>query len=114
MYLIIKDVEWVTVRDHENDLIYDGWVQAFSDDSVDAELLLRDVSVYRNSTAEPLYQVGMMYVSRKRDDISLEFRTINLSKEIEWKDKTQISKEGDIDNEGKSETDASSAEAAEY
>ena len=25
------DVQWVTVRDFEHDMVYDGWVQAFSD-----------------------------------------------------------------------------------
>ena len=60
--LNMEDVVWVTVRDTKNDLIYDGWVQSFSDDSKDAELLLRDVSVYKNSNAERLYQVGAVYL----------------------------------------------------
>ena len=80
----MKEVDWVTVRDKEKDLIYDGWVQAFSDDSKDAELLLRDVSVYRNSTGEELYQVGMMYLSRNRDNIAVEIRTIPLTEGREW------------------------------
>lgn len=84
-----KEVEWVTVRDHKNDLIYDGWVQAFSDDSKDAELLLRDVSVYKNSSvgdAEKLYQVGAVYLSRNRDSISIECRTIPITETIIWKE----------------------------
>lgn len=47
-----EDVVWATVRDHPNNLVYDGWIEAFSDDSKDAELLLRDVSVYKNDTVE--------------------------------------------------------------
>ncbi len=31
--LNLKEIHWVTIRDHKKDLIYDGWVQAFSDDS---------------------------------------------------------------------------------
>ncbi|MEW6619460.1 MAG: DUF6338 family protein [bacterium] len=81
-----KDIEWVTVRDIEKDLVYDGWVQSFSDDSKDAELLLRDVSVYSNLEAKPLYQVGAMYISRKRDDITIEFRTIPITENIKWKE----------------------------
>jgi hypothetical protein len=86
-YLLnMEQVVWVTVRDHKNDLIYDGWVQAFSDDSKDAELLLRDVSIFKNSTAEKLYQVGVVYLSRKRDDITIECRTLPLDERIIWKE----------------------------
>lgn len=84
--LNMEEVVWVTVRDHKNDLIYDGWVQAFSDDSKDAELLLRDVSIYENSTAKRLYQVGAMYLSRNREDISIECRTLPVGEKILWKE----------------------------
>lgn len=81
------EIEWVTVRDHTNDLIYDGWVQAFSDDSEGAEILLRDVSVYRNSTRESLYQVGALYLAKNRENISIECRTIPVSDIVKqnWK-----------------------------
>lgn len=49
-------INWATVRDHKNNLVYDGWVQAFSDDSKDAEIFLRDVSIYKNDSGEKLYQ----------------------------------------------------------
>lgn len=78
--------EWATVRDHENDLMYDGWVYAFSDDSQDAELLMRDVSVYTNSTAEKLYQVGAAYISRKRESMTIEFGSIPIDPAIRWKE----------------------------
>lgn len=77
------DIEWVTVRDMEKNLIYDGWVQAFSEDSKNAELLLRDVCVYSNLEGRFLYQVGGMYISRNRDDIIIEFRTIPITEK--WK-----------------------------
>lgn len=82
-----EKMEWITVRDHTNDLAYDGWVEAFSDDSKDAEILLRDVSVYVNSTSEPLYQVGAMYISRDRQDITIEYRTVPIDESIKWKEK---------------------------
>lgn len=84
--LNIKAIVWVTVRDHKNNLIYDGWVQAFSDDSKDAELLLRDVSIYKNDSGERLYQVGTVYLSRKREDISIECRALPIDPEIIWKE----------------------------
>jgi hypothetical protein len=86
--LNMEEVVWVTVRDHKNDLIYDGWVQAFSDDSKDAELLLRDVSIYKNSSGEKLYQVGAVYLSRQRDNISIECRTLPLDERIIWKEES--------------------------
>lgn len=82
----LEDVVWVTVRDHKNNLIYDGWVQAFSDDSESAELLLRDVSIYKNDSGDRLYQVGMVYLCRNREEISIECRTIEIDEQIKWKD----------------------------
>lgn len=84
--LNMEEIVWVTVRDHKNNLIYDGWVQAFSDDSKDAELILRDVSIYKNDSGERLYQVGAVYLSRNREDISIECRTLPIAPEIIWKE----------------------------
>ncbi len=97
------------MRDKEKDLIYDGWVQAFSDDSKDAELLLRDVSVYKNSTGEGLYQIGMMYISRNRDDIAIEIRTIPLTKSREWPADPMPEQEEDR-NERKTNAEASTSD----
>ncbi|HBS43052.1 MAG TPA: hypothetical protein DEA26_10250 [Oceanospirillales bacterium] len=68
------DVNWITVRDLENDLMYDGWIQAFSDNSKEAEVLLGDVRVYRNSSGELLYEVGSQYLSMDRSNIVIEVR----------------------------------------
>lgn len=67
--------EWVTVRDNENNIMYDGWVKAFSDNSKEAELLLEDVSVYKNDTGTHLYDVDAQYLSLDRDKISIEIRS---------------------------------------
>lgn len=94
-YLLNKpEVVWVTVRDHKNNLIYDGWVQSFSDDSQDAELLLRDVSVYKNGSGECLYQVGAVYLSRDREDISIECRTLPIDETVKWKGESNETTEG--------------------
>jgi len=82
-----EDIVWITIRDHKNDLIYDGWVQAFSDDSKEAELVLNDVSVYKNSTGQRLYQVGALYLSRNRNEISIECRTIPINEQVLWREK---------------------------
>jgi hypothetical protein len=70
----LPDNQWVTIRDLKFDLVYDGFIYSFSDDGVDAELLLLSVQVYRNSTGQLLYEVPQLYVSRDRRDITLEFR----------------------------------------
>ena len=72
-------VEWLTYRDLKEDLMYDGWIAAFSDDGENAEMLLRDVGVYRNSTGQYLYNVGAIYLSRERKSITMEFRGIKAS-----------------------------------
>ncbi|MCD6670794.1 DUF6338 family protein [Vibrio cholerae] len=68
------DVTWVTVRDLENNLMYDGWIQAFSDNSKEAELLLSDVVVYKNDSAEEMYTVDSQYLSLDRTKIVIEMR----------------------------------------
>ncbi|PIP42240.1 hypothetical protein COX18_00990 [Candidatus Desantisbacteria bacterium CG23_combo_of_CG06-09_8_20_14_all_40_23] len=93
------NMEWVTIRDTEKNLVYDGWVQTFSDDSKNAELLLRDVSVYSNSEGTFLYQVGAMYISRNRDDITIEFRTIPITES-----RNMEKKEDDKDEQEKADS----------
>ena len=65
---------WVVVRDFARDLAYEGWVSAFSDRVNDYELLLREVVVYQSSTSLKLYDVESVYLSRKKDDLTIEFR----------------------------------------
>ena len=66
------DIVWVTVRDHKLDLNYYGWIEAFSDSEEERELLLRKVEVYKNSTAEFLYESDVVYISRKPDDLTID------------------------------------------
>ncbi len=70
-----KQVQYATVRDYERDLVYDGWVQAFSDDGKRSELLLRDVGISRNSDGALLYDVGAVYLELKENKwLAVEFR----------------------------------------
>jgi hypothetical protein len=52
--------------------MFSGYVNAFSDVEENAEILLEDVIVYRESSGEELYRADAMYLSRKRDDITIE------------------------------------------
>jgi hypothetical protein len=75
-----KVPEWAVIRDIENDLMYEGWVQAFSDSTGEDEVFLRDVKVYKNSTAEELYETPGLYLPRKRQNLTVEFPLLKFSK----------------------------------
>jgi hypothetical protein len=67
---------WVTVRDMKNDLMYFGWIEAYSDDSIEYdELLLRNVDVCQNSTGDNGYVVDEAYICGKREDLRIEIFT---------------------------------------
>jgi len=66
------DVTWVYVRDLKSDVYYYGWIQAWSEPFKERELLLREVEVYKRSTAELLYKTDIVYLSRKRDDLTMD------------------------------------------
>jgi len=63
---------WVIVRDHKLNLYYSCWIQAFSDSGKDRELLLREVDVYDDASAEWRYSTPVMYLSRKQDELTIE------------------------------------------
>ena len=74
--------EWVTVRDIKNGLVYEGWVEAFSDTVANNEMFLRDVIVFSNITGAKLYETPGLYVSRNRDDVTIEFGGLQFTKYI--------------------------------
>ncbi len=80
----MKD-SWLVVRDFDHDLSFEGWVSEFSETYDVNELLLRDVRVYQGSTAAFLYAVDSMYLTRTKDELSIEFRRSALQSEPEGK-----------------------------
>jgi hypothetical protein len=68
---------WVVVRDKENNLMYEGWVLAFSESTERDELFLKDVKVFTNDTAQELYEVPALYLPRNRSNLIIEFPTVN-------------------------------------
>lgn len=91
MNMKTSESEWVVVRDVENDLMYEGWIQAFSDSSEkNDELFLRDVKVYRNLSGDLLYDIPALYLSRERKSLLIEFPSFKFS---EFKDRQNKSKE---------------------
>ncbi|MBL8831134.1 MAG: hypothetical protein JNL71_01965 [Rhodospirillales bacterium] len=65
-------VEYVNVRDFSKKIVYSGWVKVFSDRADLRELVLRDVKVY-DFDATPLFDMPLVYVARKKDDVDIEF-----------------------------------------
>lgn len=68
------DIGWITVRDLETDLVYQGYVSAFSDTHQENELLLGEVHVYDGKTAEFLYELKMLYINRDLNKITIEIQ----------------------------------------
>ncbi|AFY50466.1 hypothetical protein Nos7524_4723 [Nostoc sp. PCC 7524] len=67
---------WIVIRDIQNDLMYRGWVDSFSDGLGKNEILLRDVEVYRNSEQGILYSVPGLYISfNKEENLMIEFQS---------------------------------------
>lgn len=75
--------EWVIIRDRENNIMYEGWIQAFSDSTEKDELFLRDVIVYENSTGDEMYRTPGLYLPRNRNKLIVEFPELQFTGYIE-------------------------------
>ena len=71
----LPGVSWVVVRDLRNNLAYHGYVQGFSYRYAEAELLLRDVTVYQNDTGIFMHNAHLQYLSLESDCIAIEIRS---------------------------------------
>jgi len=74
-----KNDGWVFVRDHKENLAYYCYISVWSDSGMDRELVISDVDVYSNDTSEFLYKTDHIYLSRRREDISIEVPPKNAS-----------------------------------
>ena len=54
------------------DTAYSGVVEAFSESARNAELLLKDVEVFRNSTTAKLYDAERVYIARDAASLVIE------------------------------------------
>ncbi len=68
--------EWVFIRDHKTDLVYYCYIRYWSDSAEDRELILSDVSVF-NNTGDFLYESQNIYISRNKDDLTIEIPIVN-------------------------------------
>ena len=71
---------WVTVRHHENNKIYQGWVRGYSDGGDERELLLVDVNVFAQSEGNDelvaVDRIPVLYLGLDRKNAVLELNTV--------------------------------------
>ena len=65
-------VGWIVVRDHSKNLMYQGYVATFSTTEDPRELILRDATVFENSSGTKLYDVSSLYLSFEKKDVAIE------------------------------------------
>ncbi|MFQ3252362.1 MAG: hypothetical protein ACI9U6_000645 [Loktanella salsilacus] len=65
-------VEYVHIRDLENNSIFAGWVNTYSENEEYREILLRDVVVY-NSDGDEISRAPYLYLSRPKHNVWIEF-----------------------------------------
>ena len=61
-FLNSPNVAWVRIKLVDEDLIYDGYRESFSESEDGQEVLLRDVKVYRLSDSVHLYDLDSAYI----------------------------------------------------
>jgi hypothetical protein len=75
--------EWVVIRDIKNNIMFEGWIQAFSDSTEKDEIFLRDVIVYENSTGDEIYRIPALYLPRNKEELIIEFPELQFTDYIE-------------------------------
>lgn len=70
-----REKDWTIVRDLKNDIMYLGYITAYSETEKDRELIIKDVSVYKNSTGEYILNSSDIYLSIEKNNITIEFNS---------------------------------------
>lgn len=68
----MEKLQWVVVRDQENNLMYQGRVTAFSTVEDPRELILEDATVFDNKTAAKMYDVKLIYLALEKKNARVE------------------------------------------
>ena len=63
-YLNAKEVDWVYVRDIENNFTYQGRIESYSENDHMQELVMYDVTVFRYEDSEELYSIPTIYLTK--------------------------------------------------
>lgn len=71
-FLADRRLVWCYVRDHKLNLVYYGCVRAYSESDEQRELILGQVTVYKNADGQLLYGAPRMYFSRDKSELTIE------------------------------------------
>lgn len=71
-YLNAKEVNWVYIRDIDNNLTYEGQVVSFSENESIQEVVLYNVKVYSYQESVEYYSVPSLYICKKIGSIIIE------------------------------------------
>jgi hypothetical protein len=65
-------IGWIVVRDHSKNVMYQGYLTTFSTTEDPRELILRDATVFENSSGAKLYDVSSLYLSLEKKNVVVE------------------------------------------
>ena len=71
-FLNAQEIDWVYIRDIENNLTYEGRVVSYSENENSQEIVLSEVKVYRYSDSVMLYDMPKIYISRDFGKLIIE------------------------------------------
>ena len=76
---------YITIRDKEKNMIYQGYPKAFSKEHKEGEMLLQNVNVYNYEDSNFLYNCNSMYYKFNNENINFEITPIKEGEKIEKK-----------------------------
>lgn len=71
-YLNAKEIDWVYIRDIENNLTYEGQVLSFSENDNIQEIVLSNVTIYSYKDSVKYYSVPSIYLCKKIGSMIIE------------------------------------------
>ncbi len=71
-YLNSKEIDWVYIRDKENEQIYQGKVESYSENEKIHEIVLTDVTVFSYYDPKEIYKTPTMYICKELGKLQIE------------------------------------------
>ena len=76
-FLNAEEVREVYIRDKKAGLTYQGLIDSYSENDNIHEIVLRQVAVFDYETSDLLYELDKIYISRFKNELSIELPFIN-------------------------------------
>jgi hypothetical protein len=71
-FLNSQNIDWIYVRDIQNNLTYQGRVVSFSENDGMQELVMSEVTVFKYETSEEFYSIPLLYLSKPSGKFIIE------------------------------------------